>query len=65
MIADGITISRILFSLILLAQDGIQYQIYLDSEGNPVEASDRDVVQKCREEIDLLFAKARSMWSLE
>ena len=50
---------------ILVEQDGIQYQIYLDSEGNPVEESDRFVVQKCRDEIDLLFAKARSMWNLD
>ena len=50
---------------ILVEQDGIQYQIYLDSEGNPVEESDRNIVQKCQDEIDILLAKAKSMWNLD
>lgn len=50
---------------ILVEQDGIQYQIYLDSEGNPVEESDRDIVQKCQDEIDIILAKAKSMWNLD
>lgn len=49
---------------ILVEQDGIQYQIYLDSEGNPAQEANREIIQKCQDEIEILFAKARSMWNL-
>lgn len=50
---------------ILIENDGIQYQIYLDDEGSPIEEADRDIVEICQEEIDILFAKAKSRWNLE
>lgn len=51
------------YGLILYEED-TQYQIYVDSSGKPLDSAYDEVVERHRENADLLFAKAENLWQL-
>lgn len=49
---------------VLLYEDGMQYAIYIDSEGNALSKEDEDIVSKHSEIIRSLLMKADERWGI-
>lgn len=47
---------------LLLYEEDAQYQIYVDSSGKPLDCAYDEVVERHRENVDLLFARAENLW---
>ena len=48
---------------VLLYEDDVQYQIYVDENGNAVYGEDRRIVSEHAREISILLEKAKEKWA--
>ena len=53
------------YGLLLEEVHGIQYQIYIDKNGNALDPSDEEILENHRESIQILFDKANAMWGFD
>jgi hypothetical protein len=49
----------------ILYIDNVQYQIYVDKNGNAINEEDDSIVSECSQSISTLLEKADTMWNIE